>query len=74
MRQKILEELRAAGQADEDAEVKAKQAEAKRAALLYKLQQAEFSAGMSTPQPLGRQVGIWAPALWDPYHECLQIL
>ena len=63
VRQKILEELRAAGQADEDAEVKAKQAEAKRAALLYKLQQAEFSAGMSTPQPLGRQVGIWPPAL-----------
>jgi hypothetical protein len=57
VRQKILEELRAAGQADEDADVKVKQAEAKRAALLYKLKQAEFAAGMSTPQPLGRQVG-----------------
>ncbi len=57
MRQKILEELRSAGTADEDADVKTKQAEAKRATLLYKLQQAEFAAGMNTPQPLGRQVG-----------------
>lgn len=64
-RQRILEELRVAGQTDMDAEVKTKQAEAKRAELLFRLKQNELQAGGLTPQPLGRQVGPFQ------YQSCL---
>ena len=55
-RQQILQDLRLAGKADMDADVEAKQKQARRAELLFKLKQSEMGAEGNTPQPLGGQV------------------
>ena len=59
-RQGILQELRLASEADVDADVKAKQAQAKRAELLFKLKQSELKAAGGTRAPLGVQVSVVA--------------
>lgn len=47
--------MRLASKADVDADLKAKQAQAKRAELLFKLKQSELKAVGGSPQPLGGQ-------------------
>ena len=58
MRRRTLEDLGQAGEAGLDAEVRAAQAAAQRAAALHKLQLRELqsAAGGSTRQPLGKLV------------------
>ena len=51
-----------------DADVKAKQAQAKRAELLFKLKQSELKAAGSTQDPLGGQASaVYAPLLSEQF-------
>ena len=73
--------MRLASEADVDADLKAKQAQAKRAQLLFKLKQGELKAVGGAPQPLGGQastvclicslvIGTLSLSFPDKTHQC----